>query len=118
MKRTDIAALITLCGATTACADMALSATPHPDTGQPVAPTVLSGKVGRSCLRGSPTPVAAYVVDGRMVDPATFKLENLRPEDVVSVEVLTGASAVQRFGEGAALGVVVLTTRRAPGQAR
>ena len=52
------------------------------------------------------------VVDGVITDPAT--VNSLTPEQIVSVQIVKGASATQQYSDPrAANGVIVITTRKA-----
>ncbi len=49
-----------------------------------------------------------YVVDGMLLDDATF----VNPQDVASIEVLKDASATAIYGNRGANGVIIITTKR------
>ena len=63
----------------------------------------------RGRVSGGPEPM--FMVDGVRI-PAG-RADTIDPESIENVEVIKGAEAVRRFGEGAREGVVIITTRRA-----
>lgn len=52
-----------------------------------------------------------YIVDGVVQDGAPV---HLMGDDILEIQVVKGAAAIARFGDGADNGVIVITTRTAP----
>ena len=65
--------------------------------------------VGRSA---SPQPL--FVVDGRVIDPSAVPAD-FDPDQIVSIEIVKGRSALDTYGEPGKNGVVVITTKRDAG---
>jgi hypothetical protein len=122
--------LAVMCGA---CADMAMPVTaPGPvspvtvlmgggdASGTPVRLTPARPAPGRIyiCRLGRTDAVPAIVVvDGRIVEKDEMARTNLDPDDIVSVEIMKGTAAVERYGQIAAgKGVVLITTRARRGR--
>lgn len=58
-------------------------------------------------------PETLFIVDGkRLPRGSADPLDKLDPEDIISVNVYKGTSAVDRFGDDTEQGVIVITTRR------
>ncbi len=75
-------------------------------SGQPGA----SGEViirGRSSINGQVEPL--YVIDGIPVDESTFR--NINSNDIATVSILKDASASALYGNRAAGGVIIITTK-------
>lgn len=75
------------------------------------------GSVGEITIRGSSFAVGSnrplYVIDGILTDDSP----NLNPNDIESIQVLKDASATAIYGNRAANGVIVITTKGGkPGQ--
>jgi hypothetical protein len=56
-------------------------------------------------------PPALVVVDGRRMSNEELARTGINPASIVSVSLVKGDSAVARYGEGTAAGVLVITTR-------
>ncbi len=56
---------------------------------------------------------AFWVVDGVRVETDSVSKRNLDPENIESIQVWKGDSAVIRFGEKGRAGVIVVTTKKA-----
>ncbi len=70
---------------------------------------------GISSLTGSNEPL--YVIDGVPIgDGNSNPLSNIKPEDILSMEILKDASATAIYGSRAANGVVIVTTKRDTGE--
>jgi len=72
----------------------------------------LAGKVAGVRIRGASTIPGSpplYVVDGIIMDD----IPNLNPKDILSLDVLKDASATALYGNKAANGVIVITTKKA-----
>ncbi|HSU15820.1 TonB-dependent receptor plug domain-containing protein [Longimicrobium sp.] len=67
---------------------------------------------GQIRIRGSNaiTGDVLVMVDGRAVPAAT--LQDIAADDILDIQVLKGAAAVQQYGDRAAEGVVVVRTKR------
>jgi TonB-dependent SusC/RagA subfamily outer membrane receptor len=115
IKPIRIAALAALsCGAC-ACADVALPAAAHPapfaaSAARPETRVHICrlGSAGPLALRG---PKPLFLVDGRRLTADDLELRRLNPREIVEVHVLKGADARPMYGEAAAGGVVIITTR-------
>ncbi|MBZ9651913.1 SusC/RagA family TonB-linked outer membrane protein [Psychroflexus montanilacus] len=63
---------------------------------------------GRSSINGATDPL--YVIDGTPVDPNTFR--SLNNNDIEDISVLKDASAAALYGNRAANGVILVTTKK------
>lgn len=63
--------------------------------------------VGQPAVRSAPL----YLLDCKRITEAVFK--SIDPENIESITILKGAQAIQRFGEEAAGGVIVIRTKNA-----
>jgi TonB-dependent SusC/RagA subfamily outer membrane receptor len=86
--------------------------TPGPDAAASSQPSIRLRCGGATLAQGAPPPV--YVVDGRVL-PAE-SIGDVDPTSIDHIELIRGAAAVARYGERAGNGVVIITTRRAPGR--
>ncbi|HYH82675.1 MAG TPA: TonB-dependent receptor plug domain-containing protein [Longimicrobium sp.] len=83
----------------------------------PAAQRMPTARIYFRCAGGSSSAVrpAAFLVDGRMFTSAEFNRMQVDPGDITHVVVLKATEAVAIYGEAAANGVVILTTRRGAG---
>jgi outer membrane receptor protein involved in Fe transport len=81
-----------------------------------IATPVVSRAAARSgvivCGGGRPSDGALYLVDGRVASLA--ELQQLRPERVISVEVIKSAAATSLYGSKAGSGAVIILTLDGP----
>ncbi len=69
---------------------------------------------GASSFMGGGEPL--FVIDGRPVmTPASSALMAISPQDIVRIDVLKDAGATAIYGSRGANGVILITTKRAPG---
>ncbi|HET7233134.1 MAG TPA: TonB-dependent receptor plug domain-containing protein [Longimicrobium sp.] len=61
-------------------------------------------------------PKPLFVVDGRRMTADEFALIRLNPNEIVEVHILKEADARPLYGEAAAGGVVIITTKQAAGR--
>jgi len=107
----------------------------------PVVPAIDSGQHvtvlpdGRLRIRGQTGPTTGnpvFVIDGVVYEPSSVAgdrivyqsplngrgerspLPNVAPDDIEEIEVLKGATAIERFGPRARDGAIVIRTRRPP----
>ena len=60
--------------------------------------------------RNFPEPL--YVVDGKIMTLADFKIVGLGPDDIESIQVLKNKDATDQYGEKAKDGVILITTKK------
>ena len=78
--------------------------------------SVLQGPVVMERRRDdmAPTPAPLYIVDGVIVTADAFEGLKIEASDIQSIEVVKGAAAA-RYGTRAENGVILITTKDAPG---
>lgn len=78
---------------------------PPPVKGVRVEGRPLNGSVGTTVVEGKPLPDnLIYVINGKI--STKFEMENIRPDQIASVDILKGDAAVAVYGENAKEGVV------------
>ena len=53
-----------------------------------------------------------YIIDGKEVD--SFKIEDIKPDDIESMSVLKGDDAINKYGAKGKNGVIIIITKNAP----
>ena len=99
MKIIRLIATLALVTAATACA-----------TERTVSPVSPSRTVATSVVQGNPQVPLLYVVDGKRLQ--RDEVPALSPEQVSAVRVLKGHAALEKYGQDAAYGVVIITTKQ------
>lgn len=78
---------------------------PPPAKGVRVEGLQLNGSVGAKVVEGKPLPDnLIYVINGKV--STRFEMEQIKPDQIASVDILKGNSAVALYGENAREGVV------------
>lgn len=78
---------------------------PPPGIGVQVEGRSLNGSVGKTVVEGKPLPDnLIYVINGKI--STRFEMEQIKPDQIASVDILKGNSAVALYGENAREGVV------------
>ncbi len=78
---------------------------PPPIKGIRVEGHPLNGAVGTTVVEGKPLPDnLIYVINGKI--STKFEMQNIRPDQIASIDILKGNSAVALYGENAKDGVV------------
>ena len=57
------------------------------------------------------------IVDGEKYFPGTFDLKHMDPKNIQSMEVLKGESAIEKYGQEAKDGVIIIKTKSNPNNA-
>lgn len=73
------------------------------------------GSAVAEVLSGAPSgtdDISFIIIDGVRADKAA--MQRVSPADIVTIEIVKGPAAVARYGESAAKGVIVVTTKGAP----
>jgi len=81
----------------------------NPQVSSGVAGVLQSGLLGAGSM-GSPSPL--IVIDGVIVDAASLDKAQINASDIASIEVMRGDAALERFGERARNGAILISTKR------
>jgi outer membrane receptor protein involved in Fe transport len=100
MKTVRLIAAFALFAAAAACA-----------TERTVSPVSPSRSVASSVIPGNSQVPLLYVVDGKRLQRDEIPV--LSPDQVSAVKVLKGHAALERYGQDASYGVVIITTKQA-----
>jgi hypothetical protein len=100
MKIIRFAVFIALAAAAAACA-----------TERTLSPVSPAKSVANSAVQGTAQVPLLYVVDGKRLQ--RDEIPALSPEQVSTVKLLKGHAALERYGQDASYGVVIITTKAA-----
>lgn len=79
------------------------------DTGKAVTRIIVKSDAGGITTNG-PIPKPLYYLDGK--EMPDFELSNIKPDDIQSINVIKGKSAMQLYGAKAGNGVILVTTKK------